>query len=115
MTHPTHEYFSDPALTRLMGMVVALAGEVFVLKAQNQRLTEALRAADALPEEALSQSGDTDAMAQWLAEEGDAFAAAIMAPLIEPDMAQRRHDEIFGTGTIAKKISQALAGREPGP
>src|SRR6185369_15278778 len=34
----------DPESARLMGMIVALAGEVFVLKAQLERLTRALEA-----------------------------------------------------------------------
>ena len=43
MTLPKHQYFEDPAITRLMGMMTALAGEVFVLKAQNERLQRALK------------------------------------------------------------------------
>lgn len=107
MTHPSHVYFKDPAMTRLMGMVTALAGEVFVLKAQNRRLAVALETGGVLSQDALSASGDSPDLADWMANERDAFAAALMAPLIEPDMAQDAHDLIFGTGTIAKKVARA--------
>jgi hypothetical protein len=36
-TEPTH--FADPALDRLWGVTLALAGEVFVLRSQLRRLT----------------------------------------------------------------------------
>ena len=113
MTHRSHIYFDDPALTRLMGMVTALAGEVFVLKAQHRRLAAALEKSGGVTEEQLAAVGSGTDMADWMAAERDAFAAAIMAPLIEPDVAQVEHDEIFGTGKIARKIAKATA-REPG-
>ncbi len=107
MTHPSHHYFDDPAMTRLMGMVTALAGEVFVLKAQNRRLTVALEDAGSLDPETLSAAGDSPDLAIWMEQERDAFAAALMAPLTEPDMAQAAHDRIFGTGTIGDKVAHA--------
>ena len=113
MTHPSHIYFDDPAVTRLMGMVTALAGEVFVLKAQHRRLAAALEKSGGVTEEELAAVGAGPDMADWMAAERDAFAAAIMAPLIEPDVAQAEHDEIFGTSKIAQKIAKATA-REPG-
>lgn len=107
MTHSSHLYFDDPALTRLLGMITALAGEVFVLKAQNHRLVKALEQCEAITPQDLDAAGADPETADWMTQERDAFAAALMAPLVEPDMAQAAHDRIFGTGTIADKVSRA--------
>ena len=107
MTHSSHHYFKDPAMTRMMGMVTALAGEVFVLKAQNRRLEQTLEKVGVLTPRDLEASADSAEMAGWMADERDAYAAALMAPLVEPDMAQAAHDRIFGTGTIADKVARA--------
>ena len=58
----------------------------------------------------MKEVGEGTEMPDWMATERDAFAAAIMAPLIEPDAAQVEHDDIFGTGTIAQKIARATDG-----
>ena len=36
---PEQRFFEDPALDRIMGMTMALAAEVFVLRSQLRRLT----------------------------------------------------------------------------
>lgn len=97
-----HQYFDDPAITRLLGTVTALAGEVFVLKARNERLTRALLANGALSAGTLEGAGEDPALMQWMAREKDEFAAAILTPLVEPDMAQRRHEEIFGDDAVGR-------------
>jgi hypothetical protein len=96
MKQSTHQYFKDPAVTRLMGMVVALAGEVFVLKASHQRLLKALESRDALAAEELDRAASDSEVVQWMAAEKDAFARALLQPLLEPDIAQKLHDELFG-------------------
>ena len=71
--------------TRLMGMVMALAGEVFVLRAQVERLTRALQASGGVTEQALAAAGSDEAMQKWLAAEEGAFARAVTAPYLEGD------------------------------
>ena len=96
MTLPKHQYFEDPAVTRLMGMTIALAGEVFVLKAQNERLRRALEKKGAVDGDALAAlDGDEDLRA-WLIEEREAFARNLLAPVVEPDVAQKRRERLFG-------------------
>ncbi len=70
---------------RLMGMIVALAGEVFVLKAEVQRLRLALDAKAVVDDVALDAAGASPAMARWMAAEDAAFGAAVMRPFVQPD------------------------------
>ena len=102
MTDPRHQYFEDPAITRLMGMVVALAGEVFVLKAQNERLHRTLKKKNVIGDEALTAVEEDKDLRQWLVRERDEFSKYLLMPLIEPDIAQLRHDQIFGKGVVDK-------------
>jgi len=98
MTNLRHQFFEDPATTRLMGMVVALAGEVFVLKAQNARLERTLKKKKVVSDKALKSVEEDKDFRQWLVRERDEFSKYLMTPLLEPDIAQLRHDEIFGKG-----------------
>jgi hypothetical protein len=91
----THQYFKDPAITRLMGLVVALAGEVFVLKAKNERLTKTLLKEGALDANAIERAGRDPEFLEWMAGEKDEFASALLRPLLDPDIAQKLHDELF--------------------
>jgi len=75
----------DPEAARHLGMIVALAGEVFVLKAQVERLTRALEAAGAVNAQGLMAAAAGDGMAHWLATEEAAFARALTAPYLTPD------------------------------
>ena len=95
MTKPSHQYFKDPAVTRLLGMLTALAGEVFVLKSQNERLTRALVKSGAVTLTDLTLAEKDPELSAWMAKEKDAFGAAILTPIIEPDQAQSRHDVLF--------------------
>lgn len=76
----------DPEAARLMGMVVALAGEVFVLKAQVERLTRALEAGGAVDAKRLAAAAADEGMTKWLEAEEAAFSRAITAPYLEPDV-----------------------------
>ena len=96
MTNPRHQYFEDNATTRLMGMVVALAGEVFVLKARNERLERTLKKKKVLSEEALRTVEADPDLRQWLVRERDEFSKYLLMHLQEPDIAQLKHDQIFG-------------------
>jgi len=72
----------NPEAARLMGMVIALAGEVFVLKAQVERLTRAV----GVDAERLAAAAANEGMTKWLEAEEAAFARSLAAPYLEPDV-----------------------------
>ena len=76
----------DPESARLMGMVMALAGEVFVLKAQVERLTRALEAGGAMDAQRLAAAAADEGMKKWLEAEEAAFSRGLTAPYLEPDL-----------------------------
>jgi hypothetical protein len=76
----------NPDAARLMGMIVALAGEVFVLKAQLERLTRALQAGGSVDAERLAAAAAQEGMTKWLETEEAAFARGLTAPYLEPDV-----------------------------
>lgn len=76
----------DPEAARLMGMLMALAGEVFVLKAQVERLTRALESGGAVDAKRLADAAATEGMAKWLDAEEAAFSRGLAAPYLEPDL-----------------------------
>jgi hypothetical protein len=76
----------DPEAARLMGMVMALAGEVFVLKAQVERLTRALEAGGAVDAQKLAAAAAQEGMTKWLAAEEAAFSRNLTAPYLDPDV-----------------------------
>ena len=77
--------FADPGAARLLGVVIALASEVFVLKAEVARLTSALEAQGTLGPDALRRQGETAALQDWMAREQRTFAAELLRPWLEPD------------------------------
>lgn len=70
---------------RLLGVIVALAGEVFVLKAELARMKTALAERDALDQAALDRAAQSPALAQWLAGEQAAFGRSLLRPFTHPD------------------------------
>ena len=79
------EFFEKPDTARLLGVIAALGGEVFVLKAQVERLTRALQARGAIDEAALEKAAASPDMARWMSEEEKAFGRAVMRPFAHPD------------------------------
>ena len=75
------EFFSDPAIDRLMGTVMALAQEHFVLHDRVRALEEALAKSGVVDVAALTSARDpaTDAAAR---EHAERFSAAILRPLL---------------------------------
>ncbi len=71
--------------TRLMGVVMALASEVYVLKAEVTRLRLALQQRGSLDPVDLDAAGTSDAMKQWMAREEGDFARALLRPFTHPD------------------------------
>jgi hypothetical protein len=72
---------------RLMGMITALAAEVYVLKAEVMRLTIALEATGAASSEALEAAGQSPRMVAWFNAEEGAFGRALLRPFTHPDEA----------------------------
>ena len=97
MTLPKHQYFEDPAITRLMGMMTALAGEVFVLKAQNVRLQRALKKKKVVSDKSLDALNQDKDLQAWMLKEREEFAKYLLGPILEPDIAQLRREELFGS------------------
>jgi len=75
----------DADAARQLGMIVALAGEVFVLKAQVERLTRALETVGAVNPQDLAAAAAGEGMARWLAAEEAEFARGLTAPYLKPD------------------------------
>ncbi len=75
-------FFNDPALDKMMGMVMALAAEVYILRDRNRALEEMLEQTGVLPTGALDNYQPDDERRQQLAAERDAFIARIMQPLL---------------------------------
>ncbi|MFM9888188.1 MAG: hypothetical protein ACKVQT_34620 [Burkholderiales bacterium] len=72
---------------RLLGMLVALAGEVFVLKAEVARLTAALKAEGHVDGGALERAAASPELRQWMASEETAFGRALFRSFTHPDEA----------------------------
>lgn len=77
--------FADPNVVRMLGVVTALAGEVYVLKAEVQRLTAALGEQKLVDPEMLDAAGQSEPMQAWLAQEQETFTAEVLRPWLEPD------------------------------
>ena len=82
--------------TRLMNVILSLAGEVYALKAQVQRLQIALESKQAIDADSLEAAGESSAMAAWLEREGAVFGQSLLASFTEtdtaPDVSQRMQE-----------------------
>ena len=74
-------FFKDPAIDRLMGMVMALAAEVYILRDRNGALEELLEGSGALQPGAIDNLQPDPARRAAMSAERDAFIARIMEPL----------------------------------
>lgn len=72
---------------RLLGVTLALAAEVFMLKAELERLKRALGEHTSVDASALERIGEGAAMRDWIGREQAAFAAALLRPFTDPDAA----------------------------
>jgi len=81
------DFFKDPTTARLLGVITALGGEVYVLKALVQRLTVALESQGVVTDEILQQAGESAPYRDWLATEETAFGSELLRPWLEPDEA----------------------------
>ena len=78
-TRPEQLFFDDPAIDRLMGTVMALATEVFVLQSQLRALEDRLGSASVVDIGDLRQNGE-DRVRQ--AAEAKAFSEHLLKPLL---------------------------------
>jgi len=85
----------DADTGRLLGMVVALAGELFVVKAQLERLTRALDASGVLDTARLAAAGESEGMQAWLATEELALTRAVLRQWTAPDIAVNVADRML--------------------
>ena len=83
-------YLQAQDLGRLMACIVGIGGELFMLKAEVQRLRGALQACGALSEPALEAAGTSEAFKAWLDAEQQAFARLLLDPLAQPASPQER-------------------------
>jgi len=75
------QFFEDAAIDRMMGLVMALAKEVFVLRSRLRALENRLTASGALDADSVDQpAGDEEAAA--IKANAQAFAAGILKPLL---------------------------------
>ena len=70
---------------RLLGMVAALGAEVFVLKAEVQRMKHALKSGGALTDAQLDKAATSPELERWMADEEKVFGATLMRPFTHPD------------------------------
>ncbi len=76
----------DPMMSaRLMGVITALAAEVYGLKAEVARLRLALETAGVTSPEQIEAAGRSQTMQAWFASEEPAFAQALLTPFTRPD------------------------------
>ncbi|MBC7803713.1 MAG: hypothetical protein H7Y16_07535 [Candidatus Parcubacteria bacterium] len=88
---------------RLMGMIMALGGEVFVLKAQVQRMALALAKAGAVGEAALEAAGTSEEFQAWLPREEKAFGRSLLRPFTHPDVGSDATDLLSGSRPSARR------------
>lgn len=78
---PEQSFFADPALDRAMGVIMALATEVYVLRDRLRALEDELAARGLVPNEALDAEPDPAALAAS-APDRAAFVAHLLEPLL---------------------------------
>ena len=74
-------FFQDPAMDRLMGVTMALATEVYVLRDRLRALEAHLAQQGAVDLQSLNQEVPPDALAPHQADR-DAFVAHLLSPLL---------------------------------
>ena len=78
---PEQTFFADPAVDRVLGVVMALATEVYVLRDRVRAMESQLTAQGLVDGAALDREPDGAALAAARAER-DAFAQHLMQPLL---------------------------------
>ncbi|MEJ0068731.1 MAG: hypothetical protein WDO24_08405 [Pseudomonadota bacterium] len=81
------DFFQDPKFAGLLGAVVALSGELLVLKAEVKRLRSALETDGTIDLHRLEQAGESPEVRRWIAREAEDQAARRAGPA--PDARRR--------------------------
>jgi hypothetical protein len=84
---PEQLFFSDPAVDRLMGVVMSLAAETYVLKDRVQALEEQLTSKGHLDAAALTAAPSAEKAAEKNADAAD-FANTLLQPLLAQQQAR---------------------------
>jgi len=79
------EFFGDTRISGLLGGLVALSGELLVLKAHVKRLEAALEGKGIIVANDIQAAGDTQEMSDWMAQEANVQMTAVLRPMIKPD------------------------------
>jgi hypothetical protein len=79
------DYGSGIDTSRLIGMIVGLAGEVFVMKARNECLRRALIESGTVDLDAVERQAGSEEMRAWFEAEERAFTQALLEPLVAGD------------------------------
>ena len=74
-------YMRDPYTSRLLETIVALGGEVFLLKAEIERLKLALAGKNVLQSSELESAAATLAFKTWLDKEQVSFSKSLLDPI----------------------------------
>jgi hypothetical protein len=101
-----HQYFSDPAVSRLMGTVLALSGELFVAKAEIELLKRTLIARGVVTDDAFGQVNESPEMQGYLVAERDQYARHLLEPIRQPDLSMEQHWVLFGEGQDPDAVSE---------
>jgi hypothetical protein len=81
-SRPEQTFFADPAIDRVMGVVMALAGEVWVLRDRVKCLETLLVRGGSLQDGALDAYKPTVEQTKDMAADRDAFVAHLMDNLL---------------------------------
>lgn len=76
-------YLGADDVPHLMACIVGLGAEVFMLKAELERLRRTLEASGGLKADALEAMGSDPAFAQWLQQESDAFGRSLLGSFLQ--------------------------------
>lgn len=79
---PEQTFFADPAIDRIMGVVMALAGEVYVLRDRMRVLEARLAEQGVLAPGALDSFSPTPEQAQATQADRDAFVSHLLDSLL---------------------------------
>ena len=79
------DYGSGVDTSRLIGMIVGLASEVFVMKARNECLRRALLENGTVDLETLDREASSEAMRGWFEAEEREFTRSLLEPLVAGD------------------------------
>jgi hypothetical protein len=98
MSDGRHQYFNDPAVGRLMGSLLALTGELFVVKAELEVLKKALQSQGVVAENNLEEASSSEEVQEFLVRERTAYAEHVFGPIRTPDQAMEEHWQLYGPG-----------------